>query len=110
MSASDPSPEPDASPEALADALRDDERAPDAARRLGELGSAAKEQVPALAATLHASRPQAVRLAAAKALKALEGHAEAAYVALERASADDDDKVAGAARSALNAIGGGEYT
>lgn len=109
---SDPPPAagPDATPEALAEALRDDDAAPEAARRLGEMGSAACPAVPALAAALHPARPKPVRLAAAAALKALEDEAQGAYVALERCSADPDGEVAGAARSALNAIGGGEYT
>ena len=103
-------PAPDATPESLADALTDDDRAPAAAEQLGELGSAASEAVPALAATLHESRPAGVRIAAARALGKLGSHARAAYVALERASADGNDEVAGAARSALHDIGGGEYT
>ena len=96
--------------EGLADALRDDAAAADAAGRLGELGAAAKPAVPALAAAVDEARPAAVRIAAAKALGNLGEDAREAYVALERASADDDGTVAGAARHALNAIGGGEYT
>ncbi|MFH5804579.1 hypothetical protein [Alienimonas sp. DA493] len=110
MSESTSAPGPDATPEELADALRDDEAATEAARRLGELGAGARPVVPALAAALHSARPKAVRLAAARALENLADEAEAAYVALERASASDDNEVAGAARAALNAIGGGEYT
>ncbi len=110
MSDSPPAPGPDASPRDLADALQHDEQAPAAAQRLGELGAAAGPVVPALAAALHVSRPKTVRIACAKALGNLKSHAEAAYVALERCSADDDGEIAGAARSALNAIGGGEYT
>ncbi|NNJ25096.1 HEAT repeat domain-containing protein [Alienimonas chondri] len=110
MPDSTPVSDPDATPDALAEALTDDAQAIDAAQRLGELGSAARPQVPALAAALHESRPKDVRIAVAKALGALQSEAKAAYVALERASADDDSEVAGAARSALTAIGGGEYT
>ena len=101
---------PDATPETLADALREDDTAPAAAEALGEMGSASTPVVPALAAALHETRPAAVRIAAARALGKLGSHAKAAYVALERASADEKDEVAGAARSALHDIGGGEYT
>ena len=95
--------------ESLTDALRDDAAAAGAAARLGELGAAAKPAVPALAAAVDEARPAAVRIAAAEALGALGQDGREAYVALERASADDDGEVAGAARHALNAIGGGEY-
>ena len=97
-------------PSDLSDRLQDDAAAPGAAAALGGLGERAKPEVPALAAALDESRPAAVRIAAAKALGELGQTAQGAYVALERASADDDGEVAGAARHALNAIGGGEYT
>ena len=91
------------------DRLQDDAEAPAAAAELAELGEGAKPHVPALAAALNEDRPAAVRVAAADALGALGQHARGAFVALERASADDDGEVAGAARKALTAIGGGEY-
>ena len=97
-------------PAALADALTDDEAAVDAAATLATMGSGAGEAVPALAAATDAARPKPVRIAAADALGELGQHARGAFVALERASADPDGDVAGAARRALNAIGGGEYT
>ena len=89
--------------------LRDDAEAPAAAAELAGLGEAAKPHVPALAATLGEDRPAEVRIAAADALGGLGQCARGAFVALERASADDDGEVAGAARRALTAIGGGEY-
>ena len=89
--------------------LRDDADAPDAAAELAGMGPAAGAHVPALAAALDEGRPAAVRVAAADALGALGQAAQEAFVALERASADDDGEVAGAARRALTAIGGGEY-
>ena len=89
--------------------LRDDADAPAAAWELAALGEAAKPHVPALAAALGDDRPAAVRVAAADALGELGQHARGAFTALERASADDDAEVAGAARKALTAIGGGEY-
>ena len=89
--------------------LRDDAEAPAAAAELAALGDAAKPHVPALAAALAEDRPADVRVAAAEALGAIGQDARGAFVALERASADADDRVAGAARKALTAIGGGEY-
>ena len=89
--------------------LRDDAAAPAAAAELAGLGEAAEPHVAALAAALDEARPAGVRVAAAEALGTLGQSARGAFVALERASADDDDRVAGAARKALTAIGGGEY-
>ena len=96
-------------PDALGDLLQDNDVAAAAAAKLAGMGSGAKSAVPALAAALAEDRPAAVRVAAAEALGTLGQDARGAFVALERASADPDDAVAGAARGALNAIGGGEY-
>ena len=98
-------------PETLADRLSgdDDDAAAAAAGELAAMGSAAKCAVPALAAALDDARPAEVRIAAAEALGRLGQDARGAFVPLERASAADDGEVAGAARRALTAIGGGEY-
>ena len=97
------------SPTGFSDRLRDDAEAVAAADQLAGMGEAAEPSIAALAAALDDARPKEVRIAAAKALGELGQHARSAFVALERASADDDGVVAEAARRALTAIGGGEY-